>query len=158
MTLTGIDPSKNGTVFHHQKDESHIEISCPIAVVEYNKYMGGVDQAEQKCSRVEHFISTQHTFFLELQLPTLSSPGKKKYKIFLWEVSTPAEDYALNKKLDVVMDITFLNQQSNVFLENLKTSQGRGREGSVLCVRRRGRDMIHSGFVWSVKFGSVILA
>ncbi len=43
---TGIDPSKNGTVFHHQKDESHIEISCPIAVVEYNKYMGGVDQAE----------------------------------------------------------------------------------------------------------------
>ncbi len=36
-----------GTVLRRQKDGSRKEVSCPVAVVDYNKYMGGVDRGDQ---------------------------------------------------------------------------------------------------------------
>ncbi len=44
---TGCNTSKDGTVLRRQKDGSRTEVSCPVAVVEYNKYMGGVDRGDQ---------------------------------------------------------------------------------------------------------------
>ena len=47
MMATGYDGSEIGKVLRRQKDGSRKEVPCPIACVEYNKYMGGVDRGEQ---------------------------------------------------------------------------------------------------------------
>ncbi len=44
---TGYDPTEVDTVLRRQKDGSRKEISCPVSVAEYNKYMGGVDRGDQ---------------------------------------------------------------------------------------------------------------
>ncbi len=76
VMATGCDTSKDGTVLRCQNDGSHLEVSCPVAVVEYNKYMGGVDRGDQlrgyyQCNFKSRSTSTLDTFFLELLLPTL---------------------------------------------------------------------------------------
>ena len=47
VMATACDPTKTGTVLRRQKDGSRKEVSCPIAVVEYSKYMGEVDRGDQ---------------------------------------------------------------------------------------------------------------
>ena len=47
MMATGYDGSEIGKVLRRQKDGSRKEVPCPIACVEYNKYMGGVDRGDQ---------------------------------------------------------------------------------------------------------------
>ncbi len=47
VMATGCDPTMTGTVLRRQKDGSRKEVSCPVAVVDYNKYMGGVDRGDQ---------------------------------------------------------------------------------------------------------------
>ena len=47
MLSTMCDPKKTVSVERRQKDGSKITVSCPDAVVQYNKYMGGVDKGDQ---------------------------------------------------------------------------------------------------------------
>ena len=47
MMAAGYDGSEIGKVLRRQKDGSRKEVPCPIACVEYNKYMGGVDRGDQ---------------------------------------------------------------------------------------------------------------
>jgi hypothetical protein len=42
------DPEVSGEVTRRDKDGSRKQISCPLAIVQYNKYMGGVDLSDQK--------------------------------------------------------------------------------------------------------------
>ena len=42
------DPAVEGEVSRRDKDGSRKQISCPLAVVQYNKYRGGVDLSDQK--------------------------------------------------------------------------------------------------------------
>ena len=42
------DPTASGEVSRRGKDGSRRQISCPLAIVQYNKYMGGVDLPDQK--------------------------------------------------------------------------------------------------------------
>ena len=44
---TGYDPKESGTVSRRVKDGTKKSFPCPIALVEYNKYMGGVDRGDQ---------------------------------------------------------------------------------------------------------------
>ena len=44
---TNNQPSSSGVVLRRQKDGSRIEVPCPEAVINYNKYMGGVDRGDQ---------------------------------------------------------------------------------------------------------------
>ena len=68
MMATGYDGSEIGKVLRRQKDGSRKEVPCPIACVEYNKYMGGVDRGDQLCgyhqptSRVESSTSILRIF------------------------------------------------------------------------------------------------
>ena len=36
-----------GTVLRRQKDGSRISVPCPLSIMEYNNYMGGVDRGDQ---------------------------------------------------------------------------------------------------------------
>ena len=47
VIATGYDGSIIGKVLRRQKDDSRKEVPCPIACVEYNKYMGGVDRGDR---------------------------------------------------------------------------------------------------------------
>ena len=47
MMATGCDATSTGMVIRRQKDGTRKEVPCPIACVEYNKYMGGVDCGDQ---------------------------------------------------------------------------------------------------------------
>ena len=38
---------ESGSVTRRQKDGSRISVPCPISVVDYNKFMGGVDRGDQ---------------------------------------------------------------------------------------------------------------
>ena len=49
VMATGYDPTEVDTVLRRQKDGSRKEISCPVTVAEYSKYMGGVDRGDQLC-------------------------------------------------------------------------------------------------------------
>ena len=42
------DPAISDKVSRQSKDGSRKQISCPLAIVQYNKYMGGVDLSDQK--------------------------------------------------------------------------------------------------------------
>ena len=42
------DPAVSDKVSRQSKDGSRKQISCPLAIVQYNKYMGGVDLSDQK--------------------------------------------------------------------------------------------------------------
>jgi hypothetical protein len=42
------DPAVSGEVSRRDKDGRRKHISCPLAIVQYNKYMGGVDLSNQK--------------------------------------------------------------------------------------------------------------
>ena len=44
---TNTQPESMGTVHRRQKDGSRQEVPCPEAIINYNKYMGGVDRGEQ---------------------------------------------------------------------------------------------------------------
>ena len=44
---TGYDPKESGTVSRRVKDGTKKSFPCPIALVEYKKYMGGVDRGDQ---------------------------------------------------------------------------------------------------------------
>ena len=44
---TGFDPTETGYVLRRQKDGTQGTYPCPVACVEYNKYMGGVDLGDQ---------------------------------------------------------------------------------------------------------------
>ena len=47
IMYTGYDPSEKSTVERRKKDGSRAPVPCPIAFVEYNKYMGAVDRGDQ---------------------------------------------------------------------------------------------------------------
>ena len=47
MMSTTSQPSATGFVLRRQKDGSRIQVSCPEAVLAYNRYMGGVDRGDQ---------------------------------------------------------------------------------------------------------------
>ena len=47
MMSTTSQPSATGFVSRRQKDGSRIQVSCPEAVLAYNRYMGGVDRGDQ---------------------------------------------------------------------------------------------------------------
>ena len=47
VMASGCDSMEVGTVLRTQKDGSRKEVSCPIALVKYNQYMGGVDHGDQ---------------------------------------------------------------------------------------------------------------
>ena len=56
-----------GTVLRTQKDGSRKEVSCPIALVKYNQYMGGVDHFSRKVFKhilVSFFISKRMKEFV----------------------------------------------------------------------------------------------
>ena len=38
---------KSSTVLQRQKDGSRISVPCPISIMDYNTYMGGVDSGDQ---------------------------------------------------------------------------------------------------------------
>ncbi|CAF2117128.1 unnamed protein product [Rotaria magnacalcarata] len=42
------DPAVENEVSRRDKDGNRKQISCPLAIVQYNKYMGGVDLSDQK--------------------------------------------------------------------------------------------------------------
>jgi hypothetical protein len=42
------DPTVSDKVSRRDKDGSRMQISCPLAIVAYNNYMGGVDLSDQK--------------------------------------------------------------------------------------------------------------
>jgi len=42
------DPEVSDKVTRRDKDSSRKQISCPLAIAQYNKYMGGVDLSDQK--------------------------------------------------------------------------------------------------------------
>ena len=44
---TTSQPSATGTVLRHQKDGTRISVTCPEAIIIYNRYMGGVDRGNQ---------------------------------------------------------------------------------------------------------------
>ena len=47
MMATGYDATKVGTVLRRQKEGSRKQVPCPIACVQYNKFMGGVYHGDQ---------------------------------------------------------------------------------------------------------------
>ena len=47
VMFTNAQPSATASVLRQQKDHAHNPISCPEAVLLYNKYMGGVDRGDQ---------------------------------------------------------------------------------------------------------------
>ena len=47
MMATGYTGSEIDTVVRRRKDGSRKEVPCPIACVQYNNYMGGVDLGDQ---------------------------------------------------------------------------------------------------------------
>ena len=36
-----------GTVLHRQKDGTRITVPCPLSIIDYNQFMGGVDRGDQ---------------------------------------------------------------------------------------------------------------
>ena len=48
IALNYFDPAVEGEVSRRDKDGSRKQISCPLAIVQYNKYMRGVDLVDQK--------------------------------------------------------------------------------------------------------------
>ena len=44
---TNSDPATDATVQRKERDGTSISVSCPTNVVAYNKFMGGVDHADQ---------------------------------------------------------------------------------------------------------------
>jgi hypothetical protein len=49
------DPATSCAVSRQSKDGSRKEILCPIAIIQYNKHMGGVDMSAQrtKCYAID---------------------------------------------------------------------------------------------------------
>ncbi|KAK6168756.1 hypothetical protein SNE40_019940 [Patella caerulea] len=47
LISTADDPTRNVEVNRRQKDGSSRTVACPKTISEYNKYMGGVDRADQ---------------------------------------------------------------------------------------------------------------
>ena len=47
VMLTNAQPSATASVLRRKKDNTRTSISCPEAVLLYNKYMGGVDRGDQ---------------------------------------------------------------------------------------------------------------
>ena len=48
VTSNYFDPEVSEEVTRGDKDGSRIRITCPLSIVQYNKYMGGVDLSDQK--------------------------------------------------------------------------------------------------------------
>ena len=44
---TNTQPSAIGTVLRRQRDGSCIPVPCPESIIDYNRYMGGVDRGDQ---------------------------------------------------------------------------------------------------------------
>ena len=44
---TNCQPSGSGTVHRKQMDGSSVEVACPESIICYNRFMGGVDRADQ---------------------------------------------------------------------------------------------------------------
>ena len=44
---TNTQPSATGTVLRRQRDGSRIPVPCPESIIDYNRYMGGVDRGDQ---------------------------------------------------------------------------------------------------------------
>ena len=47
MLSTNSQPTANHKVLRRKKDGSRVDVQCPDAIVQYNKYMGGVDRNDQ---------------------------------------------------------------------------------------------------------------
>ena len=47
---TNTQPSATGTVLRQQRDGSRIPVPFPESIIDYNRYMGGVDRGDQLCS------------------------------------------------------------------------------------------------------------
>ena len=47
MLSTNSQPTAQHSVLRRKKDGSRVDVPCPDAIVQYNKYMGGVDRNDQ---------------------------------------------------------------------------------------------------------------
>ena len=47
LMYTGYDTTETSTVLRRKKDGTRAPVPCPVACVDYNKYMGGVDWGDQ---------------------------------------------------------------------------------------------------------------
>jgi hypothetical protein len=47
LVASNFHGSEEGCVKRTQKDGTKLKVSAPMSVVDYNKYMGGVDQADR---------------------------------------------------------------------------------------------------------------
>ncbi len=44
---TNTQPDAHGTVLRRKRDGTRVSVPCPDSIVQYNKYMGGVDRGDQ---------------------------------------------------------------------------------------------------------------
>lgn len=49
VVSTLASPMESTSVNRRQKDGTRVEVSCPLCVALYNRYMGGVDYSNQLC-------------------------------------------------------------------------------------------------------------
>ena len=103
---------ETGSVTRRQKDGSRISVPCPISVVDYNKFMGGVDRGDQirgyyscrtKCRKFYKYIfyflldvAITNAYILQKDFSDTSPSNIKEFRLQL--ASELIGDYCSRRK------------------------------------------------------------
>ena len=171
MMATGYDAMKVGTVLHRQKDGSRKEVPCPIACVQYNKFMGGVDHGDQLRGHYQSSFKSRKFYkyianFLfgvvitnSYILFSLNNPGNKNcIKPYREKLALELLGSYCSRKKAGRCGGQYLPQLAiQHFHGNLMTTMLAKKEGNVPYVTATKKGVTHSGFVENVKFGFATL-
>ena len=76
--LSGHNPGRTTSIRRKRIDGSMINVECPDSIVDYNKYMGGVDRGDQLKKYYHIHVKSRKSYLLIIWLLSYASTRRKR--------------------------------------------------------------------------------